>query len=194
MNIRFLALVATVTLLSMTSGCCGLKDFMFGRGARCGLCQRLGAPASLPAYAPQAPCSAAPYAPAATYAPAAPTCSQPMVYAPNADCGCNGYARGGDVSYGSAYSPGCECHNPTASYGGIVNDPYLSSGGVPYGETVVGEQIIGEQVIGGTTYPGMSYPSGSAPLPSGDWQARKFDSDGNKILWEEPLPHGAITQ
>ena len=210
MNIRLLALVASVTLLSMSSGCCGLKNFMFGRGARCGLCQRLSAPLSnpAPAYAPQAPCGTAPYAPApytpapyaaAPYAPAAPTCSQPVVTAPSGDCGCNGYAYGGDVSYGSAYSGGCECEAYGGgtclgeSYGGVVHDPYLSSGTVvPYSGQVIDGGIVGDQVIPGTSYP--SSPAQIQPDDFGPATSRKFDTDGNKILWEEPLPPGATPQ
>ncbi len=40
MTIRSLTLVALVMVMGSSSGCCGMKNFMFGRGARCGLCSR----------------------------------------------------------------------------------------------------------------------------------------------------------
>tara|TARA_R110002049_G_scaffold27321_2_gene94300 strand:+ start:538325 stop:538669 length:345 start_codon:yes stop_codon:yes gene_type:complete len=113
-----------------------------------------------------------------------------MVSMPQASCGCNGYVDGGSATYGSAYGGDCQCQ----SYGGVVSDPYLSSGTVvPYGEQIIGEQILGEQIVGDQVIGGTSYPNGSAPIQS-EWQARKFDTDGNKILWEEPLPPGATPQ
>ena len=207
MNIRLLGLVTTVTLISTASGCCGLKNFMFGRGAKCGLCQRLSSPlaAPAPAYVPQAPCGVAPYAPAATYAPTAPTCSSPVVSAPNvgcnsADCGCNGYAYGGTVTHGSAYGGQCECN----AHGGVisdsyVNDPYMSSGSVvPYDGQIISDEIVGGSGYPSTVHPGTSYPSSAAPIQGDQFyprvESRKVDTDGNKILWEEPLPPGAVTQ
>ena len=85
-------------------------------------------------------------------------------------------------------------------------------GEVINGETVVGPgymgsgmngQVIDGQVMPGSSYPGTVYPGGSAPIspdnfqsrpgtayPPGNYQSRKFDTDGKKILWEQPLPAG----
>jgi len=178
MNIRFIALVATATLLSTSSGCSGMRNFLFGQGARCGLCQKLTAPftPAAPEYAPQAPCGTTPYA------PAGPTCSQPVVSAPNR--GFLGF--GGQTLHGSAYADQCEC----GQHGGVVNDPYLSSGsGIPYQGTVMGEQIIG-----GNVYPNTVYPNSGAPMQGDNFQSRRIDNDGNQILWEEPLPPGVVAQ
>ena len=213
MNIRLLGLVATVTLLSAASGCCGVKNLMFGRGARCGLCQRTSSPLAAPAppYAPQVPCRTQPYAPPAPYTPpvahppaayapspctpAAPTCTQPIVTAPTTGCGCNGYACGGEVAYGSSYCGECQC----GIHGGVVHDPYLSSGTVvPYDGQIVGETVLDGEVYGGTVYPGTSYPGTGTPIGEGPWtprvESQKVDADGNKILWEEPLPPGATAK
>jgi hypothetical protein len=96
---------------------------------------------------------------------------------------------------------GCGCesnlHYGSADYGingydmGTV-DPY--SNGASLGTLVPGQQYNGETVIDAQPIPQggvpvQSYPS-SPNVSDGNWQARKFDSDGNKILWEEPLPSG----
>lgn len=70
----------------------------------------------------------------------------------------------------------CGCGGVVDSYGPVVSDPYMS------GEIIGGSQ----QIIGSPTY-----PSNVAPIQSDDFSARKFDSDGNRILWEEPLPSGS---
>ena len=211
MNIRLLRLVAIVTLLGTTSGCCGLKNFMFGRGARCGVCQRNNT-GPAPVYAPQPTCGTRPYAPPATYAPpvvqtpptayapttclpAVPTCTQPLVTAPAAGCGCHGNPCGTGVTYGSAYGGDCQC----GTHGAVVQDPYLSSGSVvPYDGQVLGDTVIDGEVYGGTVYPGSSYPGSGTPIPDGPWtprvESQKVDADGNRILWEEPLPPGANPQ
>lgn len=128
----------------------------------------------------------------------------------NAPCG-NGYSSG----YGD-----CGCGNIGEGYSGVA-DPYLSGGTVldgshaypstsdPHqpqpGEIINGETVVGPGFIDqGNPYPGTVYPNGSAPVspdnfqprpdpvyPQGDYQSRKFDTDGKKILWEEPLPAGA---
>lgn len=66
-------------------------------------------------------------------------------------------------------------------YNGIIRDP------------VVGEQSIGGQGIGGQGIGGQGYPGSTAPIQSDDFNARKFDTDGNRILWEEPLPRGTTS-
>jgi hypothetical protein len=53
---------------------------------------------------------------------------------------------------------------------------------MPYNGQIIRDTVIDQQPIGGQAYPG------TAPIQPDDFSARKFDSDGNKILWEEPLP------
>lgn len=123
---RNVSVVAVVLLLSTSSGCSGMKNFLFGRGAQCGVCNQAASPTLLPN-------GLAPYAP--------PVAS--------ADCGCNGHAAGdvctGDATYGSygaAYGPGVEYSN---SYGPGVSDPYgeqIIGGGVIYGQGAMGPGTI----------------------------------------------------
>ncbi len=54
MNTRICSVIASVTLLTLSSGCGGTRNFLFGRGARCGMCRPSAATA--PAY------TTAPYA------------------------------------------------------------------------------------------------------------------------------------
>lgn len=74
------------------------------------------------------------------------------------------------------------------SHGQIVTDPYLQghvSGGT------MSDQAYGDQVISGQVYPNASTPIQPVqPVQPDNFNARKFDSDGNRILWEEPLPKG----
>lgn len=210
MNARICSVIASVTLMAFSTGCSGTRNFLFGRGARCGLCTKKASvvPApqfgnTMPALQPYAPVSAAPCqtAPCPSAPCQAPAYQGSVVTAPQSGCGCNGVSgivSGGGVytgnacgscgDYGVSYGGGCNsCGNAAQGY---VTDPYLNSG------TVVGEvvphdgQIIGEPVLGG-----QGIPSTSTPIQSDNFDARvdarKFDSDGNRILWEQPLPEGA---
>lgn len=74
------------------------------------------------------------------------------------------------------------------SYGSAaVVDPYTSEpivgGTMPYSGQVMGDQVIGGQPV----------PTPAPPIQADDFSARKFDSDGNRILWEQPLPQGATS-
>ncbi|TWT54628.1 hypothetical protein Pla22_22780 [Rubripirellula amarantea] len=228
---RSWTVVAVITLLSLSSGCSGMKNFLFGRGARCGLCTKLATPFQGPCFGntmaaplPAAPtCQAPAYVPQPYAAPQQP-CATPNYQAPT--CGCQtpstydhgGYASGecgcgvGSQSYDTGY------YDHGGYETGIVADPYMggqSYGSPSYGTPVYGGssdgpispgQIInGERVIsadppmqGGVS--GGYVPRNSVPsnvLPSGPIQPdqfetrRKFDTDGNKILWEEPINGGA---
>ena len=46
MNNRILLVVMTAALLTTSTGCGVFRNFLFGRGAKCGLCNRLQAPGS----------------------------------------------------------------------------------------------------------------------------------------------------
>ncbi|MEM9585786.1 MAG: hypothetical protein AAGA03_00780 [Planctomycetota bacterium] len=167
MNARILPVVLTLTLLSLTTGCSGMRNFFFGRGASCGLCNRLStagqalnpfAPApTAPAIAPpQAPCNTCPapyasgYAAAPTYAPA-----------PQVDCGCApGYIGSG--VYGSA------CPSDVCGSGEVVGGY-----GAVYGD-------VGSGVILGDNFQSRNYA------------AQRVDERGDVIISEDPLPPGAI--
>lgn len=155
MNNRVFSIVVVVTLVSLSSGCSGMKNFLFGRGARCGMCNANtgGVPNPQFGNTMQAPCGCPPasqphYAPDYGYAP------QPT-QAPYTG---GGYSCG---SCGSQYSNDCGC-----GYG--YADPYASGGAVgisPGGQSV-------------------------APIQGDDFSARRFDSDGSRIIWEEPYANG----
>ena len=167
MNIRICSFVAVMTLVSITSGCSGMKNFLFGRGARCGLCNSNsgGMPAPQFGNAMQAPCGG-------------PQCGQPNMGQPFANqpymgpqhgCGSEHYQPApynqGGYSCGTCGAPsGGDC-------GCSYSDPYMSGEvmGVPNGA--------------------VGYPAGvptMAPIQTDDFSARKFDNDGNRIIWEEP--------
>lgn len=206
MNIRIGSIMMAATLIATSTGCGTMKNFLFGRGARCGLCSSLPIPkfgnmASAPCstgLCPSSPVAAPAYAPAPAYQ--SPICnSAPIAGSP---CGCENYA---DHSHGSEiYSSGmCGCgqHGGQSygdetylgeSYGPISSDPYLNSGQIIEGSV----PNYGQPIPNGTSYPLNSTPQSYPIVPSQSdgFQARKVDSDGNKILWEEPLPSGARVQ
>lgn len=154
MNIRILSVVAVMTLVSLSSGCSGMRNFLFGRGARCGLCNSNPGGMTGPMFGNtmQAPCGT-------------PSCGQPYVgqqpgggseyYGPAPYSG-EGYQCG---TCGSVSSGDCGCG---------YNDPYMSSGavGVPQSGPAMG------------------------PVQGDDFNARKFDADGSRIMWEEPYYGG----
>lgn len=193
MNIRNLSIL-TLTLLSLGStGCSGMRGCLFGRGAGCGLCSRIGSvgqainPFSSPGAAPRCGLTTPPvYAPPA-YAPQvhAPT-YQPQAYAPSAPCTSPVYGGGYEGTCGTdgAYAvgmPDSGCHScENGFYGGNVVDPYL------HGPTYGGNVIQDGSMYGQPTYGQPNYG-----MPGDNFQARKVDADGNVIIREDPLPPGA---
>ena len=145
MNTRIYTVIAIMTLMSFSTGCTGIKNFLFGRGARCGLCN-LGGLAPQFGNAMQAPNGQTP-------------CQQP-------GCGCNG---NGQV-YSAQSCGGCGVNN----YG--VADPYQS------GQVMGGAIPQSGQVMGGS---GVSIQADS-------FNARRFDNDGSRILWEEPVNSNSL--
>ncbi len=192
---RIASIMMVATFVVVTTGCSATKNFIFGRGARCGLCTTLGSCLPKPNFGNMMPapcatgvCGAAPVA-APSYAPA----FAPQTLAPAPTCGCPEYA--GNPCPDNVYSSGtCGCGNHASEYAPAVNDPYLSSGNlydngsIPYEGQIIGQPEYPQAL------PMNPNPSSVGPPmsgPSDGWQTRKFDSDGNKILWEEPLPSGA---
>jgi hypothetical protein len=155
MNTRTCKVIAVLTLMSFYSGCCSSRNFMAGRGARCGSPNTTPAPSY---GAPQAPCAQ----------------NQAPYQTGTADCGCNNYT-GSNVYSGQVYSNG-SCGCGYEGYGTVVTDPYMSG------------EIIGESTM---PFQGQVIQQGVAPVQSDDFSARRFDSDGSRILWEAPLPKGA---
>ncbi len=140
MNTRICAVVATVTLLTLTSGCSGMRNFLFGRGARCGMCNQPSGPA------PAADCG--------SYGPQAPA-NQNFAAPGNAGCGCNngGMYAGqiGNGGYGSAYSGGCGCGGINSGY---ATDPYQTNeymGTMPYEGQIIDYGVVDGTVVGNGT-------------------------------------------
>ncbi|WP_236622420.1 hypothetical protein [Novipirellula maiorica] len=173
MNTRFMSVVAAMTLLLVSSGCGTLKQFWFGRGARCGLCNRTQSvlPGNLGVLPQPAPCTQTPYA------PVAPQPQVPLAVAPTPGCECNTYT-GPELGCGSEVAAKCpSCNSVSSGYGGnlgygtsldqygnVVNDPYLQ------GE-IVGSSIYGD---------------------SGNIISDDFDARGDRIISRDPLPPGAV--
>ena len=140
MNNRICSVIAIMTLVTFSSGCAGIKNFLFGRGARCGLCSG-GSAGPLFGNVMQAPNALGQY-------------QQPAA-------GCNGqvYSAQPSGGCGTTAPNNCGC----GTYG--VADPYQSGQVIPQNG----------QIMGGT----------GVPMQTDSFNARKFDTDGSRILWEE---------
>jgi hypothetical protein len=161
MNVRFVALIATVAVITTSSGCSGMRNFLFGRGAACGVCPSQGPGYGLPG--PELGCGMEPgcgYEPTCGHEP-------PRFGGLRRGCGLfgGGICRGSDsCGCGANAHPGV-----TSGYGafpGVVNDPYMYDGAV-----------IGSEMIGG---PYNGYPNTIV----GD----NFDSRGGQIMSVDPTP------
>lgn len=133
---RMFPIVSVATLLMISTGCSGMQSSLFGRGARCGLCDRFStAGQALNPFRPapgaqQAPCGQHPqgqpsfgFAPTGVSPHAAPYASpQPGDLVGTPHCG---------ACVGSGTS--CGCGSIVSGYGGVV-DPY---GGVTDGDAPV---------------------------------------------------------
>ncbi len=110
MNRRVFTVILFVTILPLGIGCSGMKNFIFGKGARCGICNRT-------------------------------------------------------ATYSSAMPDPCGCPPGTHAYRGI------------------GESVSGYDQVDPYTQPGTG-------AGQDGFNARKFDSDGSAIIWEETKPAG----
>lgn len=154
-----------------------------------------------PAYQP-APCQAPPWQAPRLHpfrcrtprGPAAP-------YAATPDCGCPPYSETpcGETCYGSAYGYQGDCGS--MMYGDASSDPYLGGHSMPYEGQIIDGGVIGEHGVPGSAAPGAPVPGSQSfgppiqsdqfvPRGTDRWQSQKFDTDGNRIIWEEPLPEG----
>lgn len=179
MKNRMILVVMTATLISTSTGCGPIRNFLFGRGAGCGLCNRLAAPA--------------PFLRGPAAVPAAPTCNtptyiQPGYAAPQTDCGCPTPCQSADVcgnasGYGPVYQPG----EVISGYGA---DPYNVAPvpGAIYPSTIVPgySDDFGPRssVIGSGTV--------TSQYPNWSGQGYRTDKHGDRIIHEDPLPPGAV--
>ena len=195
MKTRVVMILAATLLLSGASGCSGMKNFLFGRGAACGSCLSLP---KLPGLGgrPLGSClgggggclgggstCGVPVAPPVTYG-AAPVVSAPVVSAPiygGAVCGTCNAAPQTSCGCSSSYSPP------------IASDPYLSSPPISGSIPSSGQIIHSDPVIGPSYNSGVQYGMAS-PIYGGsdNFQSRTHDTDGARIISESPLPPGAI--
>ncbi|TWU02575.1 hypothetical protein [Stieleria varia] len=167
MKNRILTIVAASTLLCLTTGCGTVRNFLFGRGAGCGLCRSNASILPQPASVPVAP-------PACGLTQPEPTCGYPA----QNTCGCQTPATCGTCS------PSSNSYGPVSS--GYAPDPY--SGII--GSSVDGGYIQGEVINGAPTYGGTE---GWYERPgTSTQQSYKVDRDGARIVSEDPLPPGAI--
>jgi hypothetical protein len=73
------------------------------------------------------------------------------------------------------------------AYGGVINDPYLS--GDVISEGVIGDGVIMGEYPSGATIPGTIVPDN---FDARQYQSNKFDTDGARIISEDPLPPGVV--
>ncbi len=217
MTIRSLTLVALVMVMGSSSGCCGMKNFMFGRGARCGLCNRARAigtainplaaapaPAPTAAAAPgcrlpgcglfgrnQAPNYAPTYAPPTAYAPA-PACAPN--YAPNYGNCQGGYAAPGyaapNYAHDGCASEGYSSAMPSDCGCGVSCGGNCGSsyqGGVMYDGSGVDPYLGSGAVNGGYQGGGSMQGDGFQPR---NYRANRYDEQGDRIISEDPMPSG----
>ncbi len=121
MEKRIVTVVMIAAFVSTSSGCAPFRNFFFGRGAQCGLCDRVKAP--FQRILPR------------SVAPPAAGCQQPTYVQPrHAPAPC---APTNPCATGTPYGP------PTAGAAGTgCNDPYIGNG--VYGAPVVeGQPIYG---------------------------------------------------
>ena len=189
MNTRIFSVIAILTLMTFSSGCSGVRNFLFGRGARCGSCNlipRFGNTMQAPSP------TSVPYVQTPQCPPCPTVQSQPCVTAPS-HCGCSGYSAG-HVCSEMPCGGGCECSTGVSgSYGPVYHDPYSSDqviGDVRDGQ-IMGAPVISDQVVGGSVVGPQSYPTVPGTIAPDNFESRKFDRDGARILSEEPLPEGA---
>jgi len=166
MNVRLVALIATVSIVVTSGGCSGMRNFLFGRGAACGVCPSQGPSFGLPT--PDPGCGMEPgcgYEPGCGHEP-------PRHRGLRRGCGlfgggaCNGSDSCGCGSGSHAFTP-----NAYGAFSGVVNDPYALHG-----------EVIGSEMIGGpyNGYPGAVYP--------GTVVGDNFGTRGGQVMSVDPAP------
>lgn len=166
MNVRLVAIIATVTIVTTSAGCSGMRNFLFGRGAACGVCPSQGPAFGLPA--PELGCGLEPgcgYELGCGHEPprhgrmlrgcglfGGGTCSG------SDSCGC------GSGSHG--FAPGAY-----GAHSGVMNDPYAIEG-----------VVIGSEMIGG---PYNGYPGAVSP---GTVIGDNFGTRGGQVMSVDPTP------
>ncbi|MCO8121494.1 hypothetical protein NHH03_07080 [Stieleria sp. TO1_6] len=204
MNNRIVTLVMAAALVTTTTGCGPIRNFLFGQGAQCGLCNRVAAP-----FQPLAP-SAVPAGPRCN----TPTYLQPRFAPQQQRCAPERCApeRYGPAPYAQGPSQGsCGCNQSPCQTPNQCNSCGNGSGYGPSGETVINgygydpysSDVIGNGVVSDTVIEGQPIYSDTwmpAPLDSSGVRANypnyeqgyKLDDQGDRIIQEDPLPPGAF--
>lgn len=178
MNARIASVVTAATLVLTTTGCSGIKNFLFGRGSRCGLCTKL-----TPPFGNLAPTCGTGTCPSGGSASVAAPMFQPAPVVSSPSCGCGNAIATSPEPCTSCFSGPTEPVCGTDGFGSVSGDPYLYSDGSPVVSSPSVSNSIPSQggIIGGGVYNDGS---------SSAWQQRRVDYDGARILSEEPLPAG----
>ncbi len=167
MNNRFILVVMTAAVVTTTSGCTPFRNFFFGRGAECGLCNRLSTPLrrQAPPAAAQPTCNQ-PLAAQPRYVP------QPSVYGCNPNPCATGYVPAGQTMRAYPADPYC-CGTGYAAGGIVDGQGYVQPYSGVWQPAPTDAQGYRTNYMG---YPDVGY---------------RVDEDGNRIVYEDPLPPGA---
>lgn len=218
MKIHNPTLIASACLLMFSTGCTGMSNFLFGRGARCGSCLslprlgggKLGSCLTRPGASTCGPAVAPPaiYQPVASVATPpvcqtpvcqTPVCQAPVCQAPTYDSpaygvpSCPSCGTGEVISSYGSFDCGCGGHSSYAPP--VVSDPYLSSPPVVNSIPSVGQIYEQPGYPVSPTYNGSVGSPSIDPLPDNFQSAplqrsNRFDTDGARILHVDPLPPG----
>ncbi len=140
MKIQALLVTMAVTALT-TTGCCGVRNILFGRGAACGSCAATGPALNV--------------APPMVAAPCGDACGAVLgPYAGETNCGCEGA-----TSYSPAFDGGY-------SYGGGYSDGGIIGNGVTYPNAIPAEGTGVWAPRGEYVVPGSQYESEGLPSPA----------------------------
>ena len=155
MNKRIATIVMIAALVSTAGGCAPFRNFFFGRGAQCGLCNKLRAP--FQRVLPQA------------VAPPVTPCQQPAYVQPPCVTAPPPCGAPNPCATGSTYGPAVS----GAVAGNCCGDPYIGNG--VYGAPVNGQGAYGSdwQERYNANYPDYYSPG------------YKVDRDGSRIIHEE---------
>ncbi len=171
MKIQTVALVAALTIVTTATGCSGMRNFLFGRGASCGICPTQGpACQQTPAWTPPTPELGCGFEPGCGMEPG---CGHEGSFGHNhrglRGCG----LLGGGLCNGSS---GCNCGSSfSGSHGahsGNFSDPYA------FGGSPVGSEFVVDPYNG---YPQTIYPGSTS---GGEWQGRTSEPG------MQPVPSG----
>lgn len=178
MNFRLITVMTAVLVITTSSGCSGMRNFLFGRGAACGNCPTPGMTAGIePGCGHEQGCG---HEFGCGHEPGCGHEASPGWRPMSGLHGGCGLFRGAGICNGSS---ACNCGGRApqgyqSGFSGMGSDPYSS-----YPGEIVGSEIIGDTYGG---YPGAVTPGNVVPgTISGDnFGARS----GERIIGVDPQP------